>query len=843
MTTIAVRSYTKKKEKKSNKDIAEKEIPQFDTFLIFDTETTTDQYQNLLFGSYKIVNEKWSDEDGLFYNDEFLADKEIERLKRYSEKYDIPLLRKQEFVDEILYPHLLKGTLCIGFNLPFDLSRLEIKNSYARGSFNGGFSLTLSKKLIFPRIKIRHLDTTKSFIELGQIYGVEEKFRGYFCDVKTLVCALSTIRNPTLAKSTKHFGIKREKKVRDKHGRITENYINYNRNDVEATYALFLKLEQELKKFSLELPINQVYSAASIGKAFLKELNIKPFLKQNQDFSPKILGNLMSAFYGGRCELRIRKTPLYCAVLDFFSSYPTLFTLLGLWDYLIAEKIECENDTENVQNLLDNITLKDLQNKELWKSFCVLVEICPENDILPIRSRFDEKSQAYNIAINQVTSEIPIYYALPDLIASKLLSGKTPKIKKAIRFKAIGKQKSLKEKTLFGISINPNKDNLIRLLAEKRQQLKQNPEKQSAEKALKILLNALTYGIFIEMNEQEIEEELEVYSNTSFIVNDKHYEKEGEYFNPIISITIVAGARLLLAMAESLLAKYKVVPAYFDTDSVVVPAYLAEDVEEFFMPLNPYSFQTSIFKIQKKGLWFYGICSKRYVLYKKEGEKIIIEDCKLHGLGHLKNPFGINRDWQKMFWIDILRVYYELSNIDETMEKYRTSYAISQLSVSGYNVHKRFKAMNKGKPIHEQIKPFSFMLVGISNDKDFKPISPYSRNTQKVVYEEFIDYKTGKRMKGEEYWKQMDDLFLDFINKKEFKFEGDIGELKRKRIIVTKVIPIGKEAKNLEFTGTLDNPDYLIYESQEQLREKLLKLTAKEIKKIGISKTTWFYIM
>ena len=77
---------------------------------------------------------------------------------------------------------------------------------------------------------------------------------------------------------------------------------------------------------------------------------------------------------------------------------------------------------------------------------------------------------------------------------------------------------------------------------------------------------------------------------------------------------MVSGARLLLAMAESLLKRHRTIPVYLDTDRMAVPVGLATIIEDFFIPLNPYSFKTSIFKIDKEKRWFYGICSKRYVV-------------------------------------------------------------------------------------------------------------------------------------------------------------------------------------------------------------------------------------
>ncbi len=836
---IAVRVYTKKKDKEKPKKSSKDEGWDNNRVLVFDTETTTDQFQNLTFGSFKIYNNGILEHQGIFYNPDTLSKEQFLILKHFCQNKDIPLYTSQEFIDKVFYPEILiNKTLCISYNLPFDISRVIIKCSYARGRLNKGFSLKLSNNKAFPRVRVRHLDSTKSFIEFGRsFYNEEGHFKGFFVDVKTLVFAL-TNENLTLAEAVKYSNLEKRKLTREKHGIITEDYIRYNLNDVDITYLLFLKLVEEIKKFSINIPITKIYSSASIGKAFLEELGIKPFLEQNPDFSPKILGNLMSAFYGGRCELRIRKKPILVTILDFFSNYPTLFTSMGLWDYLIADKIEYYEDTDNVQKLLDNIELGDLQNMEIWKELNVLVEIYPEKDILPIRARFDKKSNVYNIAVNEVSSEKPLFYALPDIIASKFISGKTPKIKKAIRFKAIGKQKSLKEFEIFGLKNNPKEENLIKLLAEKRYELKHQEDSNNTQRTLKFLLNSITYGIFIEMNEQDIADELEVYSDIQYKVTDKFYEKEGKHYNPIISVMIVSGARLLLSIAEGLLRKYRTFPAYCDTDSIAVPVHLGKIIEEFFNVLNPYSFKTSIFKVQKKKTWFYGICSKRYVLYDKEGDKITINDYKLHGLGHLKAPFENNKEWHKTVWEDVLKLNYGLITFEKIMQKYSSSYAISQLAISNYDILKRFKNMNKNKAIKEQIKPFNFMLVGISNNKEVKPIAPYSRRTQKAVYEEFINYITGEKMIGEEYWKQLHDIFSEFINKSESKFDGDIGELKRKHIIVDNITHIGKEAKNIEFVGTLKKAEYEIYENNEKLTQILLSMSVSEARKIRISKTT-----
>ena len=177
-----------------------------------------------------------------------------------------------------------------------------------------------------------------------------------------------------------------------------------------------------------------IYSAASLGKQALSQLNIKPFMQQTPDFPPKILGKLMSAYHGGRCECRIRKTPIKVTVLDIFSTYPTVTLLFGLWEVVIADKIQYVDDTENIQRLIDEFTFEDALNRDFWKLLNVLVEIESDGDILPVRAKYADEDGTFNIGVNRIKSNDPLYYFLPDILASKLLTGKSPKIKRAIRF-------------------------------------------------------------------------------------------------------------------------------------------------------------------------------------------------------------------------------------------------------------------------------------------------------------------------------------------------------------------------------------------------------------------------
>jgi hypothetical protein len=58
-----------------------------------------------------------------------------------------------------------------------------------------------------------------------------------------------------------------------------------------------------------------------------------------------------------------------------------------------------------------------------------------------------------------------------------------------------------------------------------------------------------------------------------------------------------------------------------------------------------------VLKIEYEDVWFFGISSKRYVLYRRKNKEIELVSYKLRGLGHLRNPFSDSvDDWQGEIW-------------------------------------------------------------------------------------------------------------------------------------------------------------------------------------------------
>jgi len=193
--------------------------------------------------------------------------------------------------------------------------------------------------------------------------------------------------------------------------------------------------------------------------------------------------------------------------------------------------------------------------------------------------------------------------------------------------------------------------------------------------------------------------------------------------------------------------------------------------------------------------------------------------------------------------MNILDYHYGNKTIDEIKEKYLEYFAISELTVSTPFLYSRFKKINHRKPFSKKIKPFNFCLVGFGNES-VKPIAPYRKNPSEAVYDDFIDYNTGEIHCGEQFWKNLKQIFWEYLNHPESKFDGNKGELQRKHIKAGKVTVIGKESSNLEESEILglDDNSYQIFENLSLDKKKILSTRLKDALAVGISKNQLYRI-
>src|SRR5882672_7078873 len=184
------------------------------------------------------------------------------------------------------------GALIVGFNLPFDISRIAVQ---WRPAHNGGFSFVLSQlsknhvnNIHRPRIRIAPLNGVAEKIELTAVLRKDEQDRwrrGRFLDLHTLAFAL-TDNSYSLAGAIRAFGSQPEKMEHEPTGRISENEITYARQDVRATLGLLNALKHEYELHPIALPPDKTYSPASIGKAYLRAMGIVEPMRKFKDITP-----------------------------------------------------------------------------------------------------------------------------------------------------------------------------------------------------------------------------------------------------------------------------------------------------------------------------------------------------------------------------------------------------------------------------------------------------------------------------------------------------------------------------------------------------------------------------
>lgn len=155
---------------------------------------------------------------------------------------------------------------------------------------------------------------------------------------------------------------------------------------------------------------------------------------------------------------------------------------------------------------------------------------------------------------------------------------------------------------------------------------------------------------------------------------------------------------------------------------------------------------------------------------------------------------------------------------------------------------RRFAPLNKDRSYRDSVKPFNFFNIGFGNKDEIKPIAPFSKDSQEMPYSEFIDYRTGKRMKGLEYFKSLADELDSYIKHKESKLDGVEGKLERKHIVADKMIYIGKKTDKLEDNDYgFNKADYNEYNDPKEFLAIFSK-PWKEVKNCGLSRMQFYRI-
>ena len=820
---VFVRSHTRVRNEKPRKD-GEGRLPDkwANYALVFDCETTTDIRQDLNFLWWRFCERKQDtyvcQQEGLVYADA-LDPKSIDLIQRYANNRkadaedgcpkDILAQSRTAFVDGEFWTAVQAGAVIVCFNAPFDLSRLALEYREARNK-NTGWSMVLWRykgkpDKLKPKLRVKPKDSRSAFISFG---GGDPNnrtvYRGRFLDLSVLGWALRN-RHMTLDGFLNSFGL--EGKIdHEPTGRITNKELAYGRRDTERTVALLNAMKREYEGFPIDLLPERAMSAASITKAFLDKMKVKQ-PSRKFDLSDNILGKCMQAYYGGRSEIRIRHEEVPIVVCDTTSEYPSVAGLLRLWPMLTAANVEVVGCTEEARGILDGVDAKTILDPSLWPRLAFFASVKPAGDLLPVRALYGESGET-NIGLNPLSSTEPIWYAGPDLAASRLAKEVTPQIVEAFRIVPHGLQAGMKATTIGTRTINPLNDDFFRVVIEERKNL---PKSHPHYLLLKIIANAL-YGIFAELNKDEFGKNnakgLDVFSGEyKFDQTTFSVERPGRWQFPPAAALITAGGRLMLAILERMAKDLGGTYLLTDTDSMffvasekgglfpcpggqrkfpdgtsAVKAITWQQVDRIcakLNSLNPYDpdIVSDILKVEdcnrdRNGnphqLFGLAVSAKRYVVYTRKQNKLEIIKPSEHDLGIVYVPDKRSRytpadcedqetnypRWIVEAWERLLNDHFKDDKDPENALVSRQLWfenlpAVMRVRITTPNV---LKVLRRRDP--DVAKPYNFALspILIQPSPDCTLVASASKHPEDWLIREYTEIHSGETVTlGSEY--------------------------------------------------------------------------------------------
>ncbi len=789
-------------------------LPWPDIAVVFGTVGSADISGRLLFGSYRVLRGGPGSsrlvEEGLFLADD-LSDEDERAVHDYASAQGLCLRTRRDFLKHTLFywghrlhhrtadgTRHMRGAI-VGWDLPVSLSRLAFEATPAARAriFRGGWTLDLldydgkdgqvHRDVYTPSVSVKNLSSGTIFgltrpkngkrgrrdasdaIPEGSIDDIERPaytFRGHFLDTKTLARALTGESTLTLEAACSRFGVAYQAAPGGPAACVA---------DVRATGELYQRLLDEYSGWHLAgKPPSKVYSSAGLGKAVLKGMGITqaPPTEPGPDLSARetpesLAGYARAAFYAGRMEVGIRLKAVPVVPLDAHSMYGNVAYLLGLWRFIAAGVIVAEDATAEVVSLLSEITPARLTCPGSWRDLNVLCLVEPDGDLLPIRTQEDG---IIGTTLMEVSAgSIPMWYALPDVIASRLKTGRAPRIIRAIRAQPVGQSPILEPVEFHGISLDPARDDLFEVALSARAELlsRADPESRRTASALKIVLSSVGYGIWgeehtIEPRPQDVgvdspetgAHKVRIYcgSLNPTLGTAPRASVKGDYYSPIIASLVTAGARLMLALMESAIEEAGgcVANAVIDGLDIVAtetgslipcgggplvtedgkPAIRAlswaavDSLRKSFAPLSPFGegfIAVEKFALDESGnhrpVLFYGVSTLRYCLFGEDGEMLKGSAHVLGGYAPPRTDDGqpVGAGWIDEAWQHILSQHrvLDLTALPQgglPEPTWLDTVAFVQRRITHPSLTQRLEGFNAGRSYLEGAKPFGSYL-------------------------------------------------------------------------------------------------------------------------------------
>ena len=318
------------------------------------------------------------------------------------------------------------------------------------------------------------------------------------------------------------------------------------------------------------------------------------------------------------------------------------------------------------------------------------------------------------------------------------------------------------------VEVDPATDDFFKIVIESKERAKLDKslsadEREDLSYFLKILANAGSYGLFVEVNPEPLakgeREQLKVFSGeTVFSTTASVIEKPGPWYCPPIAALITAAGRLLLALLERSVRDRGGAYLLCDTDSMTIVASESggpvccvtdgtdamkaiswKDVDAIvgdFEKLNPYdrsAVRGSILKIEdvnyrdgaQRELLGYSVSAKRYALFTRDALGIQVRKASAHGLGYL---FAPNKEYDDAAdaptWI-VEGWQWTLTGalgLPQIRLPWFDVPAMMRFTITTPEVLKVLQAHQSKLPYRDRVKPLNFVQSPVISDLGGHPI-------------------------------------------------------------------------------------------------------------------------
>ena len=395
-----------------------------------------------------------------------------------------------------------------------------------------------------------------------------------FLDVLTAAYALDADKAAGFVDHARHFGVGADPLPvavsvdADGAARMAEA--------VRSVHALALALDEAAAKWfttaqdrgewATRFPLAWAHSPAGLADHLLRRIRVAAPLGHFA-LDPAEDAAWWEAFHGGWCDdvAALRGRPFGAVALDVTSAYPLTAHLVGWWEVMTADRLVRRSVLGELRALcrraVDDPTVA--LDPAVWTRFgLTLCEVAPDGEHFPVAlddpHRLDGRTETVPVTARGRT----MFYGWPDVVAATILSGRVPRIVRAVRLVPEGRQGGLRRLVPVypGLTLLTDRDPVLGLVRRRRE------AKAAGDKVLAAELHAMTNSL-VSGQPARLDDVRRVVRGKWTV-----QEKAGPWTFAPLGVTATASARLLLAAVDRQVRDLGGVVAYRDTDSSIIPA-------------------------------------------------------------------------------------------------------------------------------------------------------------------------------------------------------------------------------------------------------------------------------